>query len=75
MQDKTTKNINGRDVLLKVSREKIKAFDLKHLNLLLDILALLSTAKVKSISELNQFLKESRPDQIEQREETPENNL
>ena len=55
-------------VLLKVSREKIKAFDLKHANLLMDIIALLSSAKMKSLLELKDFIQNSRPELLEQKD-------
>ena len=52
-------------VLLKVAKEKIKTFDLKHIKTLLEVLELLAGAKVKSLSHFKEIIQGTRPEAVE----------
>jgi hypothetical protein len=52
-------------VLLKVSKEKLRTFDLKHTKTLLEILELLASAKVKSLSHFKEIIQGTRPEAVE----------
>jgi len=52
-------------LLVKVSKEKLRTFDLKHTKTLLEILELLASAKVKSLSHFKEIIQGTRPEAVE----------
>ena len=61
----TRKEDFGNAVLMKVVKEKIRAFDLKSTKTLLEILELLASAKVKSLADLREIVQSTRPEAVE----------
>jgi len=61
----TRKEDFGNAVLLKVCKEKLRTFDLKHTKTLLEILELLASAKVKSLADLREIVQSTRPEVVE----------
>ena len=52
-------------VLIKVCKEKLRTFDLKHTKTLLEILDLLASAKVKTLSHFREIIQSTRPEAVE----------
>ena len=55
----------SNSVLVKVAKEKLRTFDLKHTKTLLEILELLASAKVKSLANLSEIIQSTRPEAVE----------
>ena len=55
----------SNSVLLKVAKEKLRTFDLKHTKMLLEILELLASAKVKSLTHFREIIQSTRPEAVE----------
>ena len=66
MDIKTTKKENfGKELLLKIAKEKIRTLDLKSTKTLLEILELLASAKVKSLLHIREIIQNTRPEAVE----------
>jgi len=52
-------------VLHKIVKEKIRTLDLKSTKTLLEILELLASAKVKSLSNFREIIQSTRPEVVE----------
>ena len=66
MDIKATKKENfGNELLLKIVKEKIRTLDLKSTKTLLEILELLASAKVKSLSNFREIIQNTRPEAME----------
>jgi hypothetical protein len=66
MENKAAKKeVFGHVVLQKIVKEKIRTLDLKSTKTLLEILELLASAKVKSLSDFREIIQSTRPEAME----------
>jgi len=66
MENKQAKKEDfGHAVLQKIVKEKIRTLDLKSTKTLLEILELLASAKVKSLSNFREIIQSTRPEAME----------
>ena len=66
MENKAAKKEDfGHVVLHKIVKEKIRTLDLKSTKTLLEILELLASAKVKSLSNFREIIQNTRPEAME----------
>jgi len=66
MENKAAKKeVFGHAVLQKIVKEKIRTLDLKSTKTLLEILELLASAKVKSLSDFREIIQSTRPEAME----------
>ena len=66
MDIKATRKENfGNELLLKIVKEKIRTLDLKSTKTVLEILELLASAKVKSLSHFREIIQSTRPEVME----------